>query len=150
MAIKFKFDRNLVQTSDEKFIIDTGGWLGHGVSLFVHDGQLIAVVGNRGYVWVVCLHSLLLKSVQTRIFSGPCFPVFGLNTEIYGVNLRIQSKCGKIRTRRTPYLDDFHTVHITFIRSSLKQEILIRFLIIAIFIRYYLFRYFQKICRQLF
>ena len=55
MAIKFKFDRNLVQTSDEKFIIDTGGWLGHGISLFVHDGQLIAVVGNRGYVWVVCL-----------------------------------------------------------------------------------------------
>ena len=55
MAIKFKFERNLVQTSDEKFIIDTGGWLGHGISLFVHDGQLIAVVGNRGYVWVVCL-----------------------------------------------------------------------------------------------
>ena len=23
----------------------------------------------------------------------------------YGVNLRIHSKCGKIRTRKTPYLD---------------------------------------------
>ena len=26
------------------------------------------------------------------VFSGPYFPVFGLNTEIYGVNLRIQSE----------------------------------------------------------
>ena len=27
-----------------------------------------------------------VKSVQIRSFSGPYFPVFGLNTEIYGVN----------------------------------------------------------------
>ena len=26
------------------------------------------------------------------VFSGPYFPVFGLNTEIYEVNFRIQSK----------------------------------------------------------
>ena len=30
-------------------------------------------------------------------FSGPYFPVFGLNTEIYGV-------------KKTPYLDTFHAV----------------------------------------
>ena len=30
------------------------------------------------------------------VFSGPYFPAFELNTEIYGVNLRIQSKCRKI------------------------------------------------------
>ena len=34
------------------------------------------------------------------VFSGPYFPVFGLNTKIYGVNLRIQSECRKIRTRK--------------------------------------------------
>ena len=34
-------------------------------------------------------------------FSGPYFPVFGLNTEIYGVNLRIQSDYRKIRTRKS-------------------------------------------------
>ena len=73
MAIKFKFDRNLVQTSDEKFIIDTGGWLGHGVSLFVHDGQLIAVVGNRGYVWVVCLYSLLREKCPNTDFFWSLF-----------------------------------------------------------------------------
>ena len=40
-----------------------------------------------------------------RIFSA-----FGLNTEKYGVSLRIQSECGKIRTRKTPNTDTFHAV----------------------------------------
>ena len=44
-------------------------------------------------------------------FSGPYFPAFGLNMEIYGVNLRIQSECRKIRTKKIPYLDTFHAVH---------------------------------------
>ena len=34
-----------------------------------------------------------------RVISGPYFPVFGLNTEIYEVDLRIQSEYGKIWTR---------------------------------------------------
>ena len=34
------------------------------------------------------------------VFSGPYFPVFGLGMEIYGVNLRIQSKCRKIQIRK--------------------------------------------------
>ena len=34
------------------------------------------------------------------VFSGPYFPVFGLNIEIYGVNLRIQSEYRKIRIRK--------------------------------------------------
>ena len=29
------------------------------------------------------------------VFSGPYFPVLGLNTEIYGVNFHIQSEYGK-------------------------------------------------------
>ena len=32
------------------------------------------------------------------VISGPYFPVFGLNTEIYFVNFRIQSEYRKIRT----------------------------------------------------
>ena len=31
-----------------------------------------------------------------RRFYGLYFPAFGQNTEIYGVNLRIKSKCGKM------------------------------------------------------
>ena len=34
------------------------------------------------------------------VFPGPYFPVFGLNTEIYSVNLCIQCKYGKMRTRK--------------------------------------------------
>ena len=44
------------------------------------------------------LHLHCMKNVKYTVISGPYFPVFGLNTEIYGVNIRIQSKYRKIRT----------------------------------------------------
>ena len=34
-----------------------------------------------------------------EVFTVPCFLAFGLNTERYRVSLRIQSECGKIRSR---------------------------------------------------
>ena len=40
-------------------------------------------------------------------FSAPYFPAFGLNAERYEVSLRIQSKRGKIRTRKNSV---FHSV----------------------------------------
>ena len=40
-------------------------------------------------------------------FSGPYFPVFGLNTEIYSVNLRVQSEYRKIRTRKSSVFGHF-------------------------------------------
>ena len=42
-----------------------------------------------------------------RIFSGPYFSVFGLNTEIYGVNLGAQSEYRKIRTRKNSLFGHF-------------------------------------------
>ena len=51
-----------------------------------------------------------MKSVHIRSYSGTNFPAFGLNTERYGVSLRIQSECGKIRTRITPNMDTFYAV----------------------------------------
>ena len=42
-----------------------------------------------------------VKSVQVRIYSGPYFPEFGLNTGKYGPEI-------------TPYLDTFHIVSWTF------------------------------------
>ena len=53
-----------------------------------------------------------VKSVQIRSFFCPYFPAFRLNTEIYSVNLHIQSECRKIRTRKNSvvYLDTFHAV----------------------------------------
>ena len=51
-----------------------------------------------------------VKSVRIRNYSGPHFPAFGLNTERYGVSLRIQSECGKMRTRITLHTYTFHAV----------------------------------------
>ena len=51
-----------------------------------------------------------VKSVRIQSFSGPYFPAFGLNTEIYRVTLRIQSECAKIRTRKSPNTVTFHAV----------------------------------------
>ena len=41
-----------------------------------------------------------VKSVRIWSFSGPYFPAFGLNTERYGVSFGIQSRSGKIQTRK--------------------------------------------------
>ena len=46
----------------------------------------------------------------------PHFPTFGLNTERYGVSVRIQSKCEKMETRITPNMDNFYAVLYTYIR----------------------------------
>ena len=48
-----------------------------------------------------------LKIVQIRRFSGPYFPVFRLNTEIYSVNLRIHPKYRKMRIRRNSVFGHF-------------------------------------------
>ena len=40
------------------------------------------------------------KVSKYGVISAPYFPVFGLNTEIYGINLRIQSEYRKIRIRK--------------------------------------------------
>ena len=60
-----------------------------------------------------------VKSVRIRSYSGPYFPAFGLNTEDT-VSLRIQSECGKIRTRITPNTDTFH---VGYVRSYLQSEV---------------------------
>ena len=60
-----------------------------------------------------------MKSVRIRSYSGPHFPVFGLNTERYSVSLRIQSECGKMRTRITPNTDTFYAVQIIFIMTNI-------------------------------
>ena len=60
--------------------------------------------------WTYIKHSHCMKSAHVRNYFRPHFPTFGLNTERYWVSLRIQSECGKIRTRRTPNTDTFYAV----------------------------------------
>ena len=41
------------------------------------------------------VHYTMWRVSKYAVFSGPYFPVFGLNMEIYGVNIRIQSEYEK-------------------------------------------------------
>ena len=63
-----------------------------------------------------------VKSVRIRSFSGPDFPAFGLNTERFGVSLRIQSQCGKMQTRKTPNRNTFHAVFNTPLHNQMKEK----------------------------
>ena len=57
------------------------------------------------------------------VFSGLNFPAFGMNKEIYKVNLRIQSECGKMHTRKTPNTDNFHAVQHWTKHGSRKLQL---------------------------
>ena len=46
------------------------------------------------------------------VFFGPYFPVFGLNAEIYSVNLAFSSNTRKNGPEKTPDLDNFHTLFL--------------------------------------
>ena len=48
------------------------------------------------------------KCLNSVIFCGLYFPIFGLNTEICKINFRIESEFEKMETRKTPSLDTFH------------------------------------------
>ena len=51
------------------------------------------------------------KVSKYRIFSGPHFLVFGLNTENYGVNLRIHNPSkAKYQPEKTPYPSDSDSI----------------------------------------
>ena len=62
-----------------------------------------------------------MKSVQTQTFSGPHFSVFELNTDIYKLNLRIQSKYGKIRTRKISVLRPVNEGRVIALVQSVTQ-----------------------------
>ena len=55
----------------------------------------------------VTSESLREKCQKTEFFSGLHFPAFRLNMEIYGVNLCIQFKCGKVGTRKKSVFGHF-------------------------------------------
>ena len=51
-----------------------------------------------------------VRSIHIWSFPGPYFSAFGLNTKRHGVSLHIQSKCGKLWTRKYPNTGTFHAV----------------------------------------
>ena len=52
------------------------------------------------------------KVSKYEVISGPYFPVFNFMMQrlTYGVSLRIQSECGKMRKRITPNTDSFYAI----------------------------------------
>ena len=92
---------------------------GHGSRIHIPPERKIKIICTYLTTVLKMLHlrSILstgklhcVKSVRIRSYSGPYFPAFGLNTERYGESLRIQSECGKIRTRITPNTDTLYAV----------------------------------------
>ena len=61
------------------------------------------------------------------VFSGPYFPTFALNTERYGVSLRIQSECGKIWTRKNSLFGQFSRSDDVTVKQTplIKNQILL-------------------------
>ena len=66
---------------------------------------------------------LRVKCQNTGLFSGPCFPAFGLNEERYSVSLRIQSECGKIWTRKKLRIWTLFTQCMCFFKISRKDTL---------------------------
>ena len=82
---------------------------------------------------------LYVKSVRIGSYSGPYFPAFGLN-------IRIQSECGKIWTKITLNMDTFQAVMAPNVVIILFTN-LVRsyYLFIYLFIYFILFIYFYFI-----
>ena len=93
-------------------------------SLFLHSTYRWMVLSFLKRLKDYCIFHCV-KSIRIRRFSDPYFPVFGLNTERSEVSPRIQSKCRKKQTWKTPNMDTFHAVFWPLIwlkRSSHLRE----------------------------
>ena len=62
-----------------------------------------------------------VKSAGIWGFTGPHFSAFGLITEIYRLNLSIQSECGKMRTRKTSNTNTFYAVELISADTNLDK-----------------------------
>ena len=79
--------------------------------MFSYTSRVDQTAGNHCY-WYRHFHSnrsltTAWKVSKYGVISGPYFPVFGLNTDIYAVKLRIQSEYRKIRTRNNSVFGHF-------------------------------------------
>ena len=64
------------------------------------------------------------KLSKYGVISGPYFPVFGLNTEIYFVNFRIECEYRKMRTRNNSVFGHFsRNVRMEFIFNWFYQKL---------------------------
>ena len=84
--------------------------LTYSLSIFSFIGIISRILQQnipKSSYFLPCDTYTALKLSKYGVISGPYFPVFGLNTEIYSVNLRIQSEYRKIRTRNNSVFGQF-------------------------------------------
>ena len=67
------------------------------------------------------------KVSKYGVFSGPYFPVFGLNTGIYGVDLCILPEYRKIRTRKTSIFGHYlrSVIHLSYDWATSRMSCMI-------------------------
>ena len=81
----------------------------------VANGKLVFEIRiSKSIIWIE-YQSTAWKVSKYGVCSGPYFPVFGLNTEIYEVNFRIQSEYGKMRTRKNSVFWHFSHWKVFFV-----------------------------------
>ena len=86
------------------------------VTLEMHHETSFSVIVATFTAW---------KLSTCRVFSGLYFPVFGLNTEIYGVSLCIQFEYRKIQTRKISVFGHFSCSvcwHVTLCMVSVNSK----------------------------
>ena len=80
---------------------------------FPYYTYIVSVSAKQGIWEILLLYKYhCVKSARIQSFSGPHFPAFGLNTQRCSASLRVQSECGKIRTRKTLNTGTFLTVYV--------------------------------------
>ena len=70
------------------------------------------------------------KASKYWVISGPYFPTFGLNTEIYGVRIQCSEdvfspNTGKYGPEITPHLDTFHALKCFWTKNSTEDRYVI-------------------------
>ena len=63
-----------------------------------------------------------MKNVRIHSFTGPYFLVFGLNKEIYIVNICIQSEYGKMRISKNSQFGHVSSSDNSFVSCRVLQE----------------------------
>ena len=90
----------------------------------INDNIIIYFITHRcdmsNLAFSLTLSVTAWKVSKYGVTSGPYFSVFGQNTEIYFVNLRIQCKHRKNGPEITPYLDTFYAVLLQSVFPGMK------------------------------
>ena len=63
------------------------------------------------------------QTVNVYSFGSMKLLILIRNKRLYGVSLRIQSECGKIRTRITPNMDTFRPVAISRLSGDIEENL---------------------------